>query len=179
MIEEWRRISGYGGFYNVSNYGRVCSTINGSIRIKKQYKTSDGYLKVRIGHGDLSKVVFVHRLVAQLFIGDVSEMEVNHLDGNKENNSVLNLEICTHQDNMSHAFNVLHINNKGMLGRFGKKHHLSKPIFQLSKEGCIIKKYDSLMDASRALNLRAANISKAALGKAHTCGGFKWSYETP
>lgn len=176
-VEEWKRIPGYGGFYNVSNLGRVCSTINGDIRIKKQTKNKDGYLKVRIGFGDISNIVFVHRLVAQLFIGDISNLEVNHIDGNKVNNNVYNLEICTHAENMSHAFNVLKINNKGMLGKFGKDHHLSKPIYQLSKDGQIIKKHNSLMCASRDLNLSASNISKVALGKAHTCGGFKWSYE--
>lgn len=177
MIEEWKRIPGFGGFYNVSNIGRVCSTRNGCIRIKKLHKTQDGYLKVRIGYGDLSKVEFVHRLVASLFIGDTSCMEVNHIDGNKENNIVRNLEICTHHQNMKHAFNVLQINHFGMRGKLGKLNHLAKPIYQLNTSGNIIKRFDSLMDAARCLSLNAANISKAALGKAHTCGGFKWSYE--
>lgn len=177
MVEEWKRIPGYGGFYNVSNLGRVCSTRNGSIKIKKLHKNSDGYLKVKIGYGVLSKTLFVHRLVAELFIGDISNLEVNHIDGDKENNCLSNLEICTHKENMEHAFNVLHVNNRGMAGKFGKMHHLSKPIYQLDKNGDIIKKYDSLMDAARELNLRAGGISKAALGKAHTCGGFKWSYK--
>lgn len=177
MTEEWRRIPGYGGFYNVSNIGRVCSTRNGAIKIKKLYKTQDGYLKVRIGCGSFSKIIHVHRLVAALFIGDVLNKEINHIDGNKENNNVENLEICTHKQNMEHAFSVLHINHFGMRGKFGKNNHLSKPVYQLDINGNTIKKFDSLMDAARALNLRASNISKAASGKAHTCGGFKWSYK--
>ena len=177
MIEEWRRIPGYGGFYNVSNIGRVCSTINGDIRIKKLHKSKDGYLKVVIGHGDMRKSAFVHRLVALLFIGELSDKEVNHLDGKKDNNCVSNLEICTHQENMRHAFDVLHIKPCGMKGKFGKMNHLSKTIYQLDKYGNIIKKYDSVMDASRDLKLHVTNISSAALGKAHTCGGFKWSYK--
>ncbi|MCP3894021.1 MAG: hypothetical protein GY706_05250, partial [Bacteroides sp.] len=96
MDEEWKGIPGYGGFYNVSNLGRVCSTRKGIIRIKKLYKTNDGYLKVKVGYGDLSKVVLVHRLVAALFIGEIQNKEVNHKDGNKENNNVHNLEVCTH-----------------------------------------------------------------------------------
>lgn len=177
MNEEWKTILGYGGYYLISNTGKVCSIKRGYTKMKKPHKNSDGYLKVRIGCGKLSKVEFVHRLVAEAFIGDISNKEVNHLDGNKENNNVSNLEICSHRENMQHAFNVLHVNNRGMKGRFGKMHHLSKPIYQLDKNNNLIKKYDSLMDAARELNLCVANISKAALGKAHTCGGFKWSYK--
>lgn len=104
MLEIWRDIKGYEGKYQVSSWGRV----RGANGILTPYKTSKGYLKVGLCNGGrCSDKKRVHRLVAAAFIPNPYGLpQVNHLDGNKENNSVTNLEWCTNQQNMNHARNL-------------------------------------------------------------------------
>lgn len=103
MVEEWRDIKGYKGFYQVSNFGRVKSL---SRRVKKYngYKINKerilkatphpaGYVKVTLCKKGVTKSFLVHRLVAQAFIPKVKgKTQVNHIDCNKTNNYSSNLE---------------------------------------------------------------------------------------
>ena len=88
-------------FLEVSNFGEVKS--HGKI-IKGEI-TSGGYCRVHISHNGVEYKFLVHRLVAETFIPNPKRLpEVNHIDGNKQNNSVDNLEWCTRSQNTSHAF---------------------------------------------------------------------------
>ena len=88
-------------FLEVSNFGEVKS--HGKI-IKGEI-TSGGYCRVHISHKGVQYKFLVHRLVAEAFILNPNRLpEVNHIDGNKQNNSVDNLEWCTRSQNTSHAF---------------------------------------------------------------------------
>ena len=95
------------GLYEVSNYGNVKSMF----RYKKLLtptKNKSGYLKVSLYKDKKIKVFSVHRLVAEAFLKNNNNLpEVNHIDGNKENNNVSNLEWCTKQQNILHRFRVL------------------------------------------------------------------------
>lgn len=64
-----------------------------------------GYLQVNLSHNGIWKKKSVHRLVAETFLGKQPNMEVNHKDGNKQNNCVENLEWVTHSENIKHAIN--------------------------------------------------------------------------
>jgi hypothetical protein len=101
-MEIYKDIKGFEGRYQVSNFGNIKSIRkNGSFIIKKQHKERGGYMLVGIG----KKTVTVHKLVAQTFIGKIPEgYEVNHIDLNRANNHVDNLEICTRSENMKHAY---------------------------------------------------------------------------
>lgn len=116
MLEEWKDIKNFKGLYQVSNLGNVKSLdkeINnwksgkcirkGKILKMQIHKTGYGYLLL---HKD-GKIhhLFVHRLVAQEFIPNSNNYkEVNHIDGNKLNNKVSNLEWCDRSENMKHAY---------------------------------------------------------------------------
>lgn len=116
--EIWKDIEGYEGLYQVSNYGRVKSfdqfinQKNNSKalrkgRILKQSKNKDGYLRLRLVKNKKGKTFFVHRLVAKTFISNPRKLnEVNHKDGNKENNNADNLEWCNRSENISHAYKL-------------------------------------------------------------------------
>lgn len=103
MMEVWKDIEGYNGKYQVSSWGRVRNAESGNIL--KPYKTRKGYLKVglSVGHRITDKHR-VNRLVAKAFIPNPMDLpQVNHKDGNKENNSITNLEWTTDEINKKHA----------------------------------------------------------------------------
>lgn len=99
--EVWRPIEEFGADYFVSNKGRVMSLVNSlQIRIIKQHLTRDGYSKVVLR----GKNREVHRLVALAFIDNPDNKPcVNHIDENKENNCVENLEWVTYKENANHG----------------------------------------------------------------------------
>jgi len=98
--EIWKPIPGFENLYHASNLGRIKTLKTGLIRTgHKQYK---GYLKVGLYSNYVKNNYFVYRLVMASFKGP-SQLEVNHLDGNKENNSLSNLEYATALENSRHA----------------------------------------------------------------------------
>lgn len=91
--------------YNIGCYGTVIGTKGVKMT---PYSNQSGYLKVSLTINNKSVNRFIHRLVAIAFIPNPLNLKfVNHLDGNKQNNIVSNLEWCTHKQNMQHATNIL------------------------------------------------------------------------
>ncbi|WP_462412315.1 NUMOD4 domain-containing protein [Neobacillus sp. Marseille-QA0830] len=102
--EEWRDIKGFEGLYQVSNFGQVKSLARkGSPKEKllKQSKLKNGYLKVTLSKDGKQEPVLVHYLVSEAFIPktDRTKRVVDHFDGDKQNNCVLNLEWVTWEQN--------------------------------------------------------------------------------
>lgn len=93
-MEEWRPIAGYEGLYEVSNTGQVRRV--GDLMVLK-FSDRRGYCGVRLRKDGIQKMFSVHRLVAQAFIPNPKGLpQVNHIDENKKNNNVDNLEWCDH-----------------------------------------------------------------------------------
>jgi hypothetical protein len=127
-VEIWKDIEGFENKYQVSNLGNVRSLDridsigrfkNGSIR--KVSKEKDGYCYITlIGDKSKTKSFFVHRLVANHFKIKASDnLQVNHIDGNKDNNSASNLEWTTSQENVIHSLRL-------GLRKSGEDHPFSK-----------------------------------------------------
>ena len=112
--EQWKDIEGYEGLYQISNLGRVKRLIG--INIYKEHylkpvKDRYGYLYVCLSKNNKHKVKTLHRLVAIYFIPNPDNKPcVNHIDGNKKNNKVENLEWCTYKENTCHAYKTSLIN---------------------------------------------------------------------
>lgn len=110
-MEDWKDIKGYEGLYQVSNFGRVKSLerksdCDGRIIREKILKTgvnNPGYKFVILRKDGISKNRMIHRLVAEEFINQKGEC-INHLDGNKLNNHISNLEVCSNSKNRKHAY---------------------------------------------------------------------------
>lgn len=121
MEEKWEWISGYKGIYKVSNYGDVkrvsCSTKkgNGVIYNKKEMiikpRVIRKYFKVGLNKDGKHKTYFVHRLVIEAFNGK-SKLDVNHIDGNRFNNNLSNLEYVSRRENVNH---FMRSKNNGVL----------------------------------------------------------------
>ena len=112
MQEVWKDISGYDGYYRVSNLGNVMSvggrkgTRANPITLK-QSVNHDGYMKVRLIYNGKDVTARVHRLVAETFIENTEGKDtVNHIDGNKKNNCVDNLEWADRSEQMYHAYRL-------------------------------------------------------------------------
>lgn len=102
-MEEWRQVKGYEGLYEVSSLGRVKST-HRSKHIILSAANDNGYLKIVLQKSKTRKTTRVHRIVAENFIANPkNKPEVNHINGNKLDNSVDNLEWCTRDENARHA----------------------------------------------------------------------------
>lgn len=104
-MEEWKQVEGFESYY-VSNMGRV---YNASTKRFIGNKNSDKYeyKRVKLSKEGFKKPIDVHRLVAETFIPNPLNLRcVNHIDGNKENNAIENLEWCTYSENNAHAVNT-------------------------------------------------------------------------
>ncbi|MDG6143071.1 NUMOD4 motif-containing HNH endonuclease [Lactococcus formosensis] len=99
-MEKWKKIKGYQN-YEVSDFGNIR---NSRGLVMKQRTTYRGYKEIGLRNGKVQKFHLVHRLVAQAFLEEIpSKNYVNHIDGNKTNNSVENLEWVTQSENKKHA----------------------------------------------------------------------------
>ncbi len=176
----WKQISGYEGYYEVSDDGMVRSIdryitdSTGKTRLltgkpMKQTEASvgdrdtDGYFVVNLHKSHKSFVVPVHRLVAEAFIDNPNNYPtVNHKDGNKHNNAVDNLEWASYSMNNIHALN----------------HGLRDPrgcvIVQKDTDGNVVGVYKSVCEASRCTGIGRSIISHCANGRVNTAGGFLW-----
>ena len=107
MIEIWKRIKNFKD-YEVSNYGRIKSLKKSAEgMILKTVIDKYGYEVIRIYRNDNKRVTLkVHRIVAMHFVENPHcKPEVNHIDGNKQNNHYTNLEWCYRNENIQHAYN--------------------------------------------------------------------------
>ncbi len=178
--EEWRDINGYEGRYQVSNKGRVKSLpryVNnhtGKLLVKEKFitlsKTPKGYLHCYLSKGSRDKCFLVHRLVADAFIPNPdNKPQVNHIDCNKENNTVENLEWCTNGENQIHAYkNGLNY----VTGRAGRP---KRKVNQIDiRTLSVIKTYNSIAEAQRITHSK--NIGMVCRGERNSANGFYWSY---
>ena len=107
----WRDIKGYEGIYQISNYGKVLRLMSydsrGHLRnskILKQNANKYGYLQLGLHKEGVEKKYLVHRLVAENFLENpYNYPEINHIDENKQNNSVSNLEWCSRAYNVNYG----------------------------------------------------------------------------
>lgn len=156
-------INCYGGGYLISDTGRV---FNKNGKERKNILTKFGYLNLRLCSGGVCKNFPVHRLVAMSFIDNPgNKPEVNHIDGDKQNNHVSNLEWVTRKENVNHSYSQLGNKNIGdyCRGRFGKQHHKSKAILVKLIDGTI-KEFGSVREFARNSGC-CFSIGTAILGR--------------
>jgi len=159
-VEEiWKDIKGYEGLYQVSNLGRVKSK-------RKILKAINGeYLKVGLSKNGIQKTLYVHRLVAETFLGE-NKLQVNHKDEDKHNNNIENLEFVTHKENMNYGTKQ---NRESIIKT---KYHVN----QYDKNGNFIKQWYNLRDIVMNTKYKKENIQYCCLGKYKYAYGYKWEY---
>lgn len=172
MKEVWKDVKGYEGLYQVSNYGKIKTYYSKIPRLKKTFFDKDGYKKVSLQKNKKPKKFFVHRLVAIAFISNPkNKLEVNHIDGNKQNNYVFNLEWCTRSENELHAY------KHGLINTDAVKKANSKPVIQIDKKNNeIIKTHSSIRGAEKDTGICTTSIINCCKEKTKTAGGYIWRY---
>lgn len=193
LTEVWADVLGYEGRYQISNSGKVKSMerfiphFRKGLRvihekIKKSPLDRDGYPVTKLSKEGVKKHFGVHRLVATAFVPNPLNLsEVNHLDGNKQNNNDWNLEWTTTSGNIIHAFRLklrkpsTYSLNGPMKGRFNERHNKSKPVAQFDLTGNLIKIWSCGAEAGRN-GFIGSNVSACCHGVSKTHGGFKWEF---
>ena len=156
--ERWKVIEGYEGLYEVSDQGRIKRVsgwknpkgayIQASGIISEKNIKKNGYKGVVLSKNGKPTSFLIHRLVAQSFIPNPHNLpQVNHIDGDKTNNRVENLEWVTPQQNVRHAFDT------GL-----KKPHSQRSIIAILPEEK--KHFSSLSECSRALGICVSSICR-------------------
>lgn len=158
--EIWKDIEYYEGLYWISNFGRVKSK-------RKILKPINGeYLRVGLSKNGIQTTKYVHRLVAETFLGK-SNLQVNHKDENKHNNCVNNLEWITFKENMNYG------TKQDRESMIKTRYH----ILQYDLNGNFIKEWFNLREIEKNTNYKKSNIQYSCTRKNRTAYGFKWEYK--
>lgn len=172
-MEVWKDIEGYGNRYQVSSEGRIRKKNKDKRCRPFRYLTPNcnnnaGYYKVGLSYKGYTKLLTVHRLVAQAFIPNPNNKpQVNHIDGNKKNNRVENLEWVTESENAIHASRL------GLFDSMIKK--ASKAVCQFSLDGELLNRWDSFHQIEREAGFSATYICKKCKGNGYAYG-YYWRY---
>ena len=182
IIEEWRPICGYEGLYEVSNLGRVKSLGNDKTRKEKilsQVKMKKGYLMVNLYKNGKMKTCKVHRLVAKAFLENPNGYTcVNHIDENKVNNYVDNLEWCSYKYNSNHGTcqqrRVSNTDYKAIAEKLTNGVS-SKQVYQYTKDYELVKIWESTQECGRN-EFNQGEVAKCCRNEAKSHRGYIWSY---
>ena len=174
MEEIWLPIHGYNNQYYVSNFGSIKSfkgDDNGKIMMP--HITMYGYYRVTLSMDGKKKYYLVHRLVANAFLENKCNLPyINHIDANRLNPRVDNLEWCTASHNCKHAFKMGRLPVKSWLGKSGERHNKSKMV----KCDTLDLTFGSTHEAARILGLGQGNIAQICRGGATHTMGFVFKY---
>ena len=159
-------INGYCN-YTISIDGTVINTKTNIT--KKAWLGKNGYYHVDLYDSNKSTKIAIHRLLAIHFIPNPdNKRTVNHIDGNKQNNQLVNLEWSTCKENSQHAVDI------GLT----TYSHCEKEISQIDLfTGRILRDFKSLQEAETITGVARQNISKVVRGLRNKAGNFGWKYK--
>lgn len=156
-----RDIPGYDG-YQVDRNGNVYSKKTEKYLHPNAY---GGYNRLNLYQDGKKKLMTVHRLVAMTFVKNPNnDVIVNHIDGDKTNNTVENLEWISQKKNVQHSVDTR------LQGKF------TKCVVQLDKNNKEINRYSSIQEAAKKTGIKHQNISLVCWNKGKTAGGYKWRF---
>lgn len=165
MNEVWVKVKGY-EMYEISNHGRLRKTYkNGKQRIMKTDKIHGGYLRYTLCKDGTTERFIAHRLVAVHFIENPNNYpDVNHIDNNRTNNVVNNLEWCTPLMNAEH---------REKQGRNPK----CKTVYQYDSQGNLVATYKSTREVARKTGYCKSSVQAWCNDGVKPNNDYIWTYE--
>lgn len=179
-MEVWKDVKGFGGTFQVSNFGRI-KTFNyrnsGKEMILKPKKHNKGYLQVQLIKGNINKTYTIHRLVAEAFIPNPNNYPcVNHKDEDKTNNNADNLEWCDSKYNVRYSMN-LHPERKLKPRNYVKNiGRLDMQIDQFDLNGNFVMRWKNSRTIFLETGMSDWSISECCRGNRRTAYGYVWRY---
>lgn len=184
QTEIWKEIKGFEGVYAISNHGNLKSfKVDKNGRILKNTHKNGWYLTVNLQTTEKFETRRIHRLVAEYFIPNPeNKRQVNHIDGNKQNNHVENLEWVTPCENMAHAI----LMNPNILKGMNDYNKIIKPrpILQFTINNSFICEHINSNEASKNTGVCQRNILQVANKDEYKpgltrkqAGGFIWKFK--
>lgn len=165
MEEIWKDIEEYAGLYQVSNLGRV-KRIK-SDRVLTGCKNTGGYIQVHLSKNNVVSNKLIHRLVAEAFIPkSENKPQVNHIDEDKTNNRVDNLEWSTAKDNLNHGTR----NERSSKTK-------SIPIIAINLKSGDVEEFYGTNECARQLRLNHSHITSVLKGRYKQTGGYTFKYK--
>lgn len=167
----WKDIKGYEGLYQISDEGQVRRILKGGRTRPVKSKEGSLYYTVSLSKKSVYKTFSIHRLVAEHFLDrPQGTTEVNHIDGNKKNNHVSNLEWVTQHGNRVHAMERL---DKFPYGKPARKVRCRS-----IDTNEIVAEFHSVSEAAKSIGKISArnSITLVCQGFANTAYGYKWEY---
>ncbi|BCG66318.1 DNA repair exonuclease [Staphylococcus phage vB_SsapH-Golestan101-M] len=171
-------------YYYITEEGYIVSYAKNGRRVLKSHINKSGYKinNITIKKGTGKKTFILHRIVAYAFLPkNIEHIEVNHIDGNKLNNNISNLEWVTKKENIEHSWNIGLRDNSWAKGsknyQWKGNHKNCRSIVQKDKNGNVINKYNSIAIAARENpNLKRHRIDQALAKEDNYYEGFLWEY---
>ena len=162
-MNEWRKLKRNEN-YLVNEMGEIFSVRRNQKLTPKV--NHDGYLRIQLWDKGNVQFVSLHRLIAEAFIPNPGNKPfVNHINGNKQDNRVENLEWCTQKENIAHAW------ENGLSHR--RLNTSGIRIAQFTKDGKFLREFPSQMEAERQLGFPHSCISQA-IKRRGTAYGYRW-----
>lgn len=185
MGEIWKNIPNYIGYYQISNFGRVKSLTRKvkSSRSKIEYRTVNeriiksridkyGYETVILRKENTDKHFTIHRLIAICFIPNPENLpSINHIDENKLNNTVENLEWCTVKYNNSYN------NRQEKINLSLREKVKGKEILQFDSEWNLLQEFKSLRDMQRQTGFSRIQVKRVCNGLQEQSYGYFWKFK--
>jgi hypothetical protein len=175
-METWKPIAGTKGFIEVSDHGRVRSLLRGEPHILKTQPDKKGYHRIRVTIEREKLSYKVHREVAKAFISNPYNLpQVNHKDGNKNNNGCDNLEWVTNKENAHHAIaNGLWDNVYAGTLKANERRKTPVVAWCVTEDGTCSKYFGSVSEAERFFDSR--HVSDVLKGKRSHVKGWRFRY---
>lgn len=170
MIEEiWKDIEGFEGLYQVSTHGNVRSKHSGEWKLLKPVINQYGYRQFGLHKNGKQKPDRGHRLVAKAFLPNPDNLpQINHIDEDKTNDCVDNLEWCTPKHNVNHG-----TRNE----RASRNNPTKERVCMFDEEGNILRTFESIMQATKQINGHHEGIIESCKGEIFSYKGYLWRYE--